>query len=109
MWAAPRSRVPVDIHVALGPLLDLGAAIENDDPGAAEARILLDSGAPVSTDPGSIETVVVHGDADQIVPVSRTLALAQHHGFEHHHTGCDHFSLLDPSKPEWEWVVNRIR
>lgn len=108
MWAAPRTRIPVQLHVALGPLLDLEAARDNADPGAEEARLLLESGAPADTDPGRVETVLVHGDADQIVPVSRTLSLAHRHGMEHHHTGCDHFSLLDPTKPEWQWVVGRI-
>lgn len=107
-WAARRSRVPIDMHIALAPLLDLEAAIENDDPGSGEARDLVDAGAPSRPDPGPVETIVVHGDADQIVPVERTLALTHNDGLEHHRTGCDHFSLLDPTKPEWQWVVNRI-
>jgi 3-dehydroquinate dehydratase-2 len=109
MWAAQRTRVPTELHVALGPLLDLQAAIEHSDPGAEEARRLIESGAPADVDPGGVETVLVHGDADQIVPVSRSVALALHLGIEHHHTSSDHFSLLDPTKPEWQWVLNRIR
>ena len=108
MWAAPRSRVTIELHVALAPLLDLEAAVENADPGAEEARVFLESGAPARVDPGGVETVLVHGDADQIVPVSRSMGMAEHHVMEHHHTGCDHFSLLDPTKPEWTWVTNRI-
>jgi 3-dehydroquinate dehydratase-2 len=108
MWAAARSRVGIDLHMALGPLLDLEAAVENDDPGAAEASLLLAAGAPRETSPGGVTTVLVHGDSDQIVPMARTIDLAQRHGMEHHHTECDHFSLLDPTKPEWQWVIERI-
>lgn len=108
MWAVSRSRVPVDLHVALAPILDLHSTIANDDPGSPEARVLLDSGAPSGVRPGPTDTVVVHGDADQIVPVARTLTLAHQHGFELRQTDCDHFSLLDPTKPEWQWVVSRL-
>ncbi len=107
MWAAPRMSAPPRIHVALGPLLDLEAAVEHDDTGSAECQAMLAQGAP---DPGpqGIPTVLVHGDRDQIVPVDRSVAFARHHGLEHHRTDCDHFSLLDPTKPEWTWTLDRI-
>lgn len=108
MWAAARSHVPVDIHIALGPLLSLDAAVEGDDVGAEQCRTMLDQGAPPQPDPAGVETVIVHGDGDQIVPVERTIAYARQHGLEHHRTSCDHFSLLDPAKPEWTWVIDRI-
>jgi len=40
--------------------------------------------------------------------VGRSITFAEEHGLEHHRTGCDHFSLLDPNKPEWSWVVERM-
>jgi 3-dehydroquinate dehydratase-2 len=108
MWAASRSSTQVSLHVALAPLLDLEAAVGNDDVGAAECRKLLDAGAPARVTPGGVPTVIGHGDADQIVPVERSIVFSDRHDVEHHHTGCDHFSLLDPSKPEWEWAVESI-
>lgn len=108
MWAAPRSRTKAALHVALGPLLDLAAAVDSDDPGTTECRKLLEMGAPPSVSPDGVETVLVHGDTDQIVPVERSIEFAETHGLEHHRTDCDHFSLLDPTKPEWSWVTGRI-
>ena len=108
MWAAPRSSTKAGIHIALGPLLDLPAAVAADGVGAPESRQMLAQGAPPVVTPSGIETVLVHGDTDQIVPVGRTIAFAEEHGLEHHRTGCDHFSLLDPTKPEWSWAVERI-
>lgn len=108
MWAATRTRVEVDFHVALGPLLDLDATIDSGGAGADQSRALLQDGAPARLEPGSVETILVHGDSDQIVPVERTIDFARRHGLEHHRTGCDHFSLLDPDKPEWSWVLERL-
>lgn len=108
MWAAPRSTAEPSFHVALGPVFDLEAAVEAEDVGAAECRQMLGQGAPPSVEPRGIATVLVHGDDDQIVPVERSIAFAERHALEHHRTGCDHFSLLDPTKPEWSWVLDRI-
>ncbi|HUG32541.1 MAG TPA: type II 3-dehydroquinate dehydratase [Acidimicrobiia bacterium] len=108
MWAAARSRVEADLHIALGPLLDLETAVESSDVGAEQCRSMLEHGAPALLDPGGIETVIVHGDGDEIVPVERSVAFSERHGLEHHRTPCDHFSLLDPDKPEWSWAIERI-
>ncbi|HUG08535.1 MAG TPA: type II 3-dehydroquinate dehydratase [Acidimicrobiia bacterium] len=108
MWAAARARVPVDVHIALGPLLSLTAAVEAGDVGAVQCQEMLGQGAPPEPDPAGVETVLVHGDDDQIVPVARSVAFAARQGIEHHHTSCDHFSLLDPERAEWSWVVDRI-
>lgn len=108
MWAAARSRVGADLHLALGPLLDLEAAVESNDVGAEQCRSMLEHGAPALPDPAGIETVIVHGDGDEIVPVERSVAFSKRHGLEHHRTSCDHFSLLDPGKPEWSWATERI-
>lgn len=109
MWAGSRAEIRASLHVALGPLLDLRAAADSDDVGAAECRRMLEQGAPYRVGPAGIETVLVHGDADQIVPVERSIGFAEEHGLEHHRTGADHFSLLDPTRAEWAWVIDRIR
>lgn len=108
MWASSRTETPVDRHIALAPLIDLEAAIAEETAGAADCHAMLVSGAPQRMAPGGIDTVLVHGDTDQIVPVGQSLAFAAEHGSDLHRTGCDHFSLLDPTKPEWEWVLGRI-
>lgn len=108
MWAAPRAVTEVLLHVALGPVLDLTRLSDSDAVGAEECRKMLDQGAPGSMRLDGVPTAIVHGDADQIVPVGHSIQFADENGIEHHRTDTDHFSLLDPTKPEWSWVVKRI-
>lgn len=108
MWAATRARVAVRTHIALGPLLSLTAAVEAEDVGSEQCATLLGMGAPAEPTPDGVETVIVHGDTDQIVPVERSVSFAQRHQVEHHRSSCDHFSLLDPTKTEWSWIVDRL-
>ncbi|HEY6635882.1 MAG TPA: type II 3-dehydroquinate dehydratase [Acidimicrobiia bacterium] len=108
MWAAARSSTKVSLHVALGPLLDLQAAVDHEDPGAKESLAMLVHGAPSVIEPGEVPTVIVHGDNDDIVPVNRSVAFAAQHDLEHHRSDYDHFSVLDPRRPEWDWVIERI-
>lgn len=107
-WAAERSHTTVDLHIAMSPLIDLQAAIDNDDVGAEESRRLIGRGAPSPTIPDRVDTVIVHGESDQIVPVERSVALAYEHTLELERPECDHFGLLDPTRPHWEWVIDRI-
>jgi 3-dehydroquinate dehydratase/alpha-beta hydrolase superfamily lysophospholipase len=108
MWAAPRTRNQVAMHVGLAPLLDLRAAVDSGDVGAEQCSALIEGGAPHRSSPDGVPSVLVHGDRDQIVPVARSITFAARHGLTHHHTDADHFSLLDPSKPEWAWVVEQM-
>lgn len=107
MWAVGQTNVDIGLHVAMAPLLDLEAAVESGDVGAEECATLLDGGAP-RVSPGNVPTVLVHGDADQIVPVQRSIDFSKRHGLDHHHTSSDHFSLLDPTRAEWDWVVDKL-
>lgn len=107
MWAAGQSSIHIGLHVAMAPLFDLEAAVEFEDVGAEECATLLEAGAP-RVSPAEVPTVLVHGDADQIVPVQRTIDFSKRHGLDHHQTSSDHFSLLDPTKAEWDWVVHRL-
>jgi 3-dehydroquinate dehydratase-2 len=108
MWAAQRSLTPVALHLALGPLLDLRTAVDSGDVGAEECSEMLHQGAPAVMTPGHVETVLVHGEADQIVPAERSVTYRDAQGLELHQSDCDHFSLLDPTKKEWAWVIDRI-
>lgn len=107
MWAAARTLIDIDFHIALGPLLDLESAVESNDVGAEECRNLLSGGAP-EVSPEGVRTVLVHGDADQIVPAQRSVDFSKRHSVELRRSSSDHFSLLDPTKPEWEWVVGAL-
>lgn len=107
-WAAERSRTEIALHMAMSPLLDLAAAVDQGDVGAEECVRILDGGAPGRTLPARTETVMLHGDADQVVPIERSIALASDEDIELQRFDVDHFSLLDPSKPPWDWVVGRI-
>lgn len=108
VWASERSISRVDLHIALSPLLDLEAAIENDDVGAGECRRLLEDGAPPRTLPVRTKTVIFHASSDQIVPFQRSLTIARETGIDLEEPDCDHFALLDPTKPHWPPVVERI-
>lgn len=107
-WAAPRSATTIGLHVALGALLDLGAVAATGEVGSAETAQMVVEGAAEDTTTGHIPTILVHGEADQIVPADHVRAYAKRHGLELHMTDTDHFSLLDPSSPEWTWVVDRM-
>jgi 3-dehydroquinate dehydratase II len=107
-WAATRSSTEVLLHVALAPLFDLAATAEAEEVGSEACRRMLNEGSPESAHLGDVPTVIVHGDADQVVPVEHSMQWANAHGIELHHTDTDHFSLLDPSKPEWSWVLSQI-
>lgn len=107
-WAATRATTEVLLHVALAPLFDLSATAESDELGSEACRRMLDEGSPGSADLGDVPTVMVHGDADQVVPVEHSIEWAADHGIELHRTETDHFSLLDPTRPEWSWALTQI-
>jgi 3-dehydroquinate dehydratase-2 len=104
-WAAERTVSRIGLHIALSPLLDLEAAVVNDDVGAEQCRLLLDAGAPQKTLPSGVETLIVHAANDQIVPVERSRDLSQELGTELTIPILEHFALLDPAKPHWANVL----
>lgn len=109
MWAMARTSTPVDLHVALGPILDIAATVANGDVGANDAAMLLAEGCPPTMEPAFIPTVLVHGENDEIVPVKRSIEFSGRHDLELHLSDTDHFSLIDPAGPDWPWVVDRIK
>ena len=107
MWAVERTATPVDLHVALAPLTDLEGSVSRGDACAPQSRWMMAQGAPPRMRPGAVETVIVHGTGDQIVAVGGSDRLGME-GIEMHRTEIDHFSLLDPGRSEWQWVIGRL-
>ena len=108
IWASPRSSTKVDQIVALAPIVDLERHARSQMDGASECQTLIDGGAPVRVEPRQIPTLLVHGEADQNVPVGQSADLARAHGLELLTTPRGHFDLLDPTRPHWERVVGSI-
>jgi acetyl esterase/lipase len=108
MWAAPRSASPVALCVGLAPIVDLDDAVESADVLAHESRLLRDAGAPTPVDPEAVPTVLVHGPADETVPIRHSTLLAQRRGLDILEFDGGHLDLLDPSKPHWGWVLERV-
>ncbi|MBD0349186.1 MAG: alpha/beta fold hydrolase [Thermoleophilia bacterium] len=111
LWAAGTGKV--DRAVALAPVTDLaraaregigaGAAVEfagEDPPAHADPMRRLPLGVPV---------LVVHGAADDRVPVDYSRSFAAASGCEYlelAHAG--HFELLDPRSRGWALVLDRL-
>ena len=108
MWASPRSSTSIDHVVALAPIVDLERHARSQMDGATECQTLIDGGAPVRVEPGQVPTFLVHGEADQNVPIGHSADLARSNGLELLTTPHGHFDLLDPAKPHWEKVVEAI-
>jgi 3-dehydroquinate dehydratase II len=108
MWAATRSAADVTLGVWLAPVVDLEDAVTSQAELSYESGLLLDAGAPSPADPGVIPTIVVHGEDDDIVPVRHSKGLASARGLDLHLVEGGHFDLLDPTKPHWEWVTERL-
>jgi 3-dehydroquinate dehydratase-2 len=108
IWAVSRSHSPIRQNVALAPIVDLRDAVESGGLLAPEAHKLLEGGAPDRVATGGVPTVLTHGTADEIVPSRHSVGLAEREGLELFQTGSGHFELLDPTKPEWDWVRGRL-
>ncbi|MCI0425619.1 MAG: type II 3-dehydroquinate dehydratase [Actinobacteria bacterium] len=104
LWAVGRTKDIVRSAVVLAPVVDLDDAVAEGGTLAPEARLLLAAGAPPRVAARDERTFVVHGRADQIVPVRHTQGLEA----ERLETDEGHFELLDPSRPHWSWVVERL-
>lgn len=116
LWAA--SHHPVAGVLALAPVADLGAAYrENLDGGAVLALL---GGSPeehperyATADPMRLPcpapAVLIHGDADQEVPLTQSKAYAQVTGAKLVELpGADHYDVIDPESAVWPTVVGEI-
>jgi 3-dehydroquinate dehydratase-2 len=107
LWAGGRRAEEVGLVVGLAPVTDLSAMAASDAVGAGEARGLLDSGAPPRSGPVAGKTLLVHGEDDEIVPVSHSTRLAGEARVEVI-PGMGHFPLLDPKREHWQLVVEEL-
>lgn len=102
--------------VSLAGLLDLEAAATLRLGGGAVEQFALASGTiredtlPLHRLPIATPQVIVHGDADELVPADQSTAYveaARRSGDRVDHVvlpGEDHFDLIDPRRPAWEQV-----
>lgn len=108
MWAATRTTNIVGRLVALAPVVDLDRHADSDLFGAAEARLLLESGAPRRVDPGKVPTTLVHGTGDDLVPIDHSRALEGWEGIELLVSDTGHFELLDPARGWSDELSDRL-
>jgi len=132
LWSAARpARYPVQPDVtplvvpqrvvALAPVADLTEAFRLDlDDGAVERFLRrtpaagperYQAASPIQQLPLGARQLIVHGDADDRVPVDISqayVAASQKAGDDvtfHLHPGADHFGMIDPGSVEWAGVI----
>jgi acetyl esterase/lipase len=108
LWSARRSRTEISQVVAMAPITDLERHSQSGMYGAAEAQLLLESGAPAISDPGDIATILVHGEDDRHVPLQHSSELAVRGGLDLITSPGGHFDLLDPERDPWPRIVEAI-
>jgi acetyl esterase/lipase len=111
-------RTPVRAVVALAPVTDpercaregLGEGAVEPFLGPAPSARVYAASSPLLRVPLGVPQLVVHGDADQRVPVDHSrdyVAAARAAGdtVDHHEpVGADHFAVIDPAHPAWRGV-----
>jgi acetyl esterase/lipase len=118
LWAAATSRVPTLAGtLALGPAADLCLAHELTlGDGAALAFLGTDPQSRADVDPRRLSsperrTTIVHGEEDDIVPIS----LSESYVAAHPRTrlvrlpGIGHFAVIDPLSAAWPTVVQELQ
>lgn len=107
LWAGGRRAGSLALVVGLAPITDLTAMASSGGTGADDARALLDSGAPPTSDPIPGKTLLVHGRDDEIVPVSQTTSLSGENAVEII-PDMGHFPMLDPGREHWPVVLAEL-
>jgi 3-dehydroquinate dehydratase-2 len=103
LWAANRpSSLPAALTVGLAAITDLTSLASSGGPGSGEAKRLLAAGAPRTLDAPQ-PSLLVHGEDDEVVPISHTTRLRDQARVETF-PGLDHFDLLDPAREHWSTV-----
>ena len=122
LWLANQPHT-VDRVVGLAPVGDLRAAAREELGNRATQAFL--GGEPTevpaaydAADPATrfdtrpaCEVVIVHGEEDDVVPVSNSEGLAQRHPFVdlRRLPGIEHFGVIDPTSPAWTAVLGAVR
>ncbi len=107
LWAAARRPDEIGLLVGLAPITDLAALAGAGAVGSRDAKRLLESGAPATVDAIAGKTILVHGEEDEIVPVSHSTRLSTGSRVEVV-PGMDHFPMLDPKREHWPLVVAEL-
>lgn len=108
IWVAGRARVEVRRVIALAPLTNLRAHAASGLDGAAEARRLLDDGAPPDLRAGGARITLVHGEDDRLVPPAQSTSFADREESELTTVPGGHFDLLDPSHEHWDHLMAAV-
>jgi acetyl esterase/lipase len=122
LWLANRAH-PIDRVVGLAPVGDLRAAARDRlGDGATQALLggepaerpeAYDAADPLTrmTARPACEVVVLHGSADDVVPVANSRSLAGARPFVDLRVldGAGHFDLVDPTSAAWPAVVEALR
>jgi acetyl esterase/lipase len=122
LWLANQPGHFLERVIALAPVGDLRMAAETEMGSGAAVAFL--GGAPAqlpevydAADPAtrmrtrpSCEVVVLHGDADDDVPVRSSRGLAARFGWLDYRelAGADHFALIDPLSDAWPEVRGAV-
>ncbi len=118
LWAA---RLPdVQLAVSLAGVCDLTAGFREGIGGGAVAEFLGGGpdavperyalADPLAGPPDGARVLLVHGDADDRVPVAQSRRYATARGAELlEQAGVGHFALIDPRTGAWQAVAGRIR
>jgi acetyl esterase/lipase len=121
LWLAGQGH-PVERVVALAPVGDLRAAARDGLGGNATQALLggepeeaperYDAADPVArlSENTPCELVVIHGTADDVVPLrnSRGLVAAHQHVDLVVVEGADHFAVVDPASEVWPVLLERL-
>jgi 3-dehydroquinate dehydratase/alpha-beta hydrolase superfamily lysophospholipase len=107
LWAAARRQGAIDLLIGLAPITDLAEMAGSETAGSAEARSLLDAGAPASVPALPERTLLVHGEDDDLVPATHSTRLSTEATVEIV-PGMGHFPMLDPGREHWPLVVAEL-
>jgi len=107
LWASARRVDVIRLFVGLAPITDLAALARSGAVGSGDAERLLDSGAPATVDPVTGKALLVHGEDDEIVPVSHSTRLSTTTRVEVV-SGMGHFPMLDPKREHWPPIVTEL-
>jgi acetyl esterase/lipase len=122
LWLANQA-VAIDRVVGLAPVGDLRAAArERLGDGATQALLggepdeqpgRYDEADPLARlqTPPPCEVVVVHGSADDVVPLANSRGFAAAHPFVDLRVveGADHFDVMNPTSAAWAVVLESLR